>query len=85
MEGSHFPYMGLFITKSKKAVLGLVHTYPFSFENATFFIRFQKDPRPYENRETAFSKSSTLEIDRLRKVPFSVAVLSFTCGRKPIR
>ena len=33
-----------FVTKQN--VLGLVHTYPYSFENATFFLRFQKNSRP---------------------------------------
>ena len=32
------------------AVLGPVHTYPDIFENASFFIRFQKDSRPHEER-----------------------------------
>ena len=30
--------------------LGLVHTYPDLFENASFFIRIKKDPRPHEDR-----------------------------------
>ena len=30
--------------------LGPVHTYPDIFENASFFIRFQKDSRPHEER-----------------------------------
>ena len=34
----------------KEAFLGPVHTYPDIFENASFFIRFQKDSRPHEER-----------------------------------
>ena len=42
-----FAYLFLFLAqiqylryKHSGRFLGLVHTYPFSFENATFFIRF---------------------------------------------
>ena len=54
---------------------GPVHTYPDHFENASFFIRIKKDPRPHEDRFQKYpcphENAVTFEI-RYSKVKFDI-------------